>query len=100
MTEQINNHIHVVTGPQPEPANGLAVTGLIFGIIGASFAWVPVLGIGAWLWLLPGGLMAGLALRNPYGRSTAIAACIVNGIGLAICLVYLVAFAAAVGAAQ
>lgn len=91
-----NNTVVNVTVQGRDPVNGLAVAGLIFGIIGASFAWVPILGVGAWLWVLPGGLMSAISLGKPYGRGTAIAGCIANGIGLLICFAYLAAFGAAI----
>ena len=94
-----DNNVNVTLSAR-EPMNGLAVAGLVCGLIGASFAWIPILGTGAWFWLLPGALMSLSSLFKDTGRPTAIAACIANGVGLAFCFWYVAAIGSVFQAAS
>lgn len=89
--------------PQPPPApprNGLGTAGLVLGIIGLVFAFIPIVGIIAWPLVLL-GLIFGIvgAVRASRGQATnrgvAIGGIVCSGLGLVICFVWASLFAAA-----
>ncbi len=76
--------------PRPPQSNGLAVASLVLGILSILFAWIPIIGLIAWI-LAPLGLVFGLvALGKPVGKGMAIAGSICSGIGLLICLLWVI----------
>lgn len=80
-------NVHVHTQPQ---GNGLAVASLVLGILSILFAWIPIIGMIAWI-LAPLGLVLGLVgLGKPAGRGMAIAGSVCSGIGLLICLLWVI----------
>jgi hypothetical protein len=85
----------------PAPRNGLGTTGLVLGICGLVFSFIPVVGLVAWplviLGLIFGGL--GLAAANrgeATNRGHSIAGLVCSGLGLVVCVVWLAAFSDAV----
>ena len=90
-------NIHVHTQAQPQ-GNGLAVASLVLGILSILFAWIPIIGMIAWI-LAPIGLVLGLVgLSKPSGRGMAIAGSICSGIGLLICLLWVISLGGIVAA--
>lgn len=82
-----NIHVHTQAPPQ---SNGLAVASLVLGILSILFAWIPIIGLIAWI-LAPLGLVFGLvALGKPVGKGMAIAGSICSGVGLLICLLWVI----------
>jgi hypothetical protein len=86
---QAGQNIHVHAPVQPQ-GNGLAVASLVLGILSILFAWIPIIGMIAWI-LAPLGLVLGLVgLSKPAGKGMAIAGSICSGIGLLICLLWVI----------
>jgi hypothetical protein len=87
--------------PPPLPAapkNGFGVTALVLGIVGAVFAFIPVVGVIAWPLVVLGLLFGVLGiLRAHSGKANnmgvAIAGTACSAVGLVLCFVWLVAFA-------
>lgn len=84
-------------GQAAPPASGLAVASLVLGITGLLFSWIPLIGIVAWPLVIVGLVLGFIALptinrgeRSGYGL--AIAGMITAGVGLLICLAYLLFF--------
>ncbi len=89
-------------GPAPTQSNGLAIASLVLGILSIIFGIIPVIGFISWI-LAPVGLVLGLvALNKPTGRGMAIAGAVCSGIGLLICILWVVGIGAlgAAGAAS
>lgn len=78
---------------QPQ-SNGLGVASLVLGILSIVFGLIPVIGLISWI-LAPVGLVLGLvALGKPFGRGVTISGLVTSGIGLAICILWLVGLGA------
>ena len=78
----------------PAPSNGLAIGSLVLGILSIVTAIIPFVGIVAWV-LAPIGLILGfLARKKPGGQGLAIAGIVTSGIGLVICILWVVGFGA------
>ncbi len=70
--------------------NGLAVASLVLGILSILFGWIPIIGFISWV-LAPIGLVLGLvALNTGAGRGLALAGSICSGVGLLICILWVV----------
>lgn len=81
---------------QPQ-SNGLGVASLVLGILSIVFGLIPVIGLISWL-LAPIGLVLGfVALGKPTGRSVTISGLVTSGIGLAICILWVVGLGALMG---
>lgn len=79
------------------PASGMAVASLVLGITGLLFSWIPLIGIVAWPLVITGLVLGLIAMpqinrgeRSGYGL--ALAGMITAGIGLLICVGYLLLF--------
>ena len=69
--------------PPERPGNGLAVAGLVCGIIGLVFCWIPFLGwILAILGIIFGAIGNGKANRGAKGKGLAMAGLITGVLGL------------------
>ena len=80
--------------PVPAQSNGLAIASLVLGILSIVFGVIPVIGLISWL-LAPVGLVLGLiALNKPTGRGMAIGGAVTSGIGLVICILWVVGMGA------
>lgn len=78
---------------QPQ-GNGLGVASLVLGILSIVFGLIPVIGLISWI-LAPIGLVLGLvALGKPTGRGVTIGGMVTSGIGLAICILWVVGLGA------
>ncbi|WP_282008732.1 DUF4190 domain-containing protein [Brevundimonas aveniformis] len=78
------------------PSNGMAIGSLVLGILSIVTAIIPFVGIVAWV-LAPIGLILGfLARKKPGGQGLAIAGIVTSGIGLVICILWVVGFGALV----
>ena len=78
---------------QPQ-GNGLGVASLVLGILSIVFGIVPVIGLISWI-LAPVGLVLGfVALGKPAGRGVTIGGLVTSGIGLAICILWVVGLGA------
>jgi hypothetical protein len=70
-----------------QPTDGLAVAGMICGILGLLFSWIPFVGTIAWFLVLPGLVMSVVA-QHRRSSGMAIAGIVTSGIGLLICCSY------------
>ncbi|MEJ6788558.1 hypothetical protein BrevBR_03305 [Brevundimonas sp. BR2-1] len=78
---------------QPQ-GNGLGVASLVLGILSIVFGLIPVIGLISWI-LAPVGLVLGLvALGKPTGRNMTIGGLVTSGIGLMICILWVVGLGA------
>ena len=80
------------TPGQPQPGNGMAVTGLVLGIIGLVLCWIPFLG---WLLALLGVIFGALGVSKANkiqgrGKGMAIAGLVTGVIGLLLGIVLFV----------
>ena len=85
-------------GPYPlQPqTNGLGVASLVLGILSIVFGLIPVIGLISWI-LAPVGLVLGfIALGKPIGRGMTIGGLVTSGIGLLICILWVVGLGAAI----
>lgn len=83
-------------GPAPAQSNGLAIASLVLGILSIVFGIIPVIGLISWI-LAPVGLVLGfMALGKPTGRGMAIGGTVTSGIGLLICILWVVGLGAAI----
>lgn len=85
--------------PPPAPRNGLATAGFVVALIGAIFAFIPIIGMVSWV-LSPVGLVLSvvgivMASRHGVGRGLAIAGAVLGVIGLLICMVWVAAIGSA-----
>lgn len=81
------------------PKNGFGTAALVLGIVGAIFAVIPIIGIIAWPMVIVGLVLGVLGiLRANKGvannRGVAIAGTALSAVGLALCIIWTVAFAA------
>jgi len=79
----------------PEPSSsegsGAATASLVLGILGLICSIIPIIGLISWL-LAPAALITGgIGLRSPTSKGLAI-----GGLALAVCLLWLVLFSAAI----
>lgn len=84
-----------------QPRNGLGVTGFVLGLIGLVFAFIPLIGVIAWPLVILGIIFSGIGFaRTRSGKATntglSIAGLVVSVVGLVICILWTVAFGAAV----
>lgn len=80
--------------PLQSQSNGLGVASLVLGILSIVFGVVPVIGLISWI-LAPVGLVLGfVALGKPVGRGVTIGGLATSGIGLAICILWVVGLGA------
>ena len=90
--------------PVARPSNSSALAGLILGIAGLCVAWIPLLGIVAWLVNGLGMLFSVLAFRrnDPETRTMSLVGMVLNGLALLVCVgwvaLFLISFAS--GAVQ
>ncbi len=88
-----------VQAPAAAPSNGMATASLVLGILGLVTAWIPIVGLVAWIFA-PLGLIFGIiGLGKPTGKGLAIAGLICSVIALFICLFYVVALLGFLGIA-
>jgi hypothetical protein len=86
--------------PYRQPTNGVAVAGFVVAIVGLVISFVPFLGIVSWV-ICPVGLVLSIVgmtvatKRAGAGRGMAIAGIILSAIGLVICFLWAITFAAA-----
>jgi hypothetical protein len=85
---------------QPQHNNGFAITALVLGIVGLCIALIPIVGIVAWpiviLGVIFGSISLAQALRNRASKGLAIAGLVCAAVGLAFCIIYLMALTASV----
>jgi hypothetical protein len=89
--------------PSPPPRNGLGTAGLVLGIIGLVFAFIPIVGVIAWPLVILGLILGILGvLRANRGRATnrgvAIGGVACSALGLVICFAWAALLAAAIPA--
>jgi hypothetical protein len=87
------------TFPPPKPSNnGLMTAGFVVALCGAVLALIPLLGIVSWI-VSPVGIVlsiVGLVQAGPHSsRGLGIAGVILGAVGLLICLLWAIGFAAA-----
>ena len=86
--------------PAHQEGNGMAVASLVLGILSVLTAWIPILGLVAWI-LAPLGLIFGfLAINKPNGKGLAIGGLITSGLGLLICILWVTFLGAVINQAQ
>jgi hypothetical protein len=84
---------------QPQ-GNGLGVASLVLGILSIVFGIIPFIGLISWI-LAPVGLVLGfVALGKPVGRNMTIAGLVTSGVGLMICILWVVGLGAAISASS
>jgi len=82
----------------PPPTNGLGTASLVLGIVGLVFSFIPIIGLIAWPLVILGVIFGGLGIDNANkapgtSKGPAIAGLTCSAVGLAICVVWLVAAA-------
>lgn len=93
MTEQ-----HPIQPPsylqqRPETNGANSTIGLVFGVISILVAWIPIIGIIAWVTGGLGLLFSFLGFKaNDSTRTMAIVGLAINGVALLICFAYVVFF--------
>ncbi len=81
-------------GPAVTPSNGLGVASLVLGILSIIFGIIPFVGLISWI-LAPLGLILGfVGMGKPYGRGITIGGIVTSGVGLLICILWVVGFGA------
>lgn len=85
--------------PASAQSNGLAVASLAPGILSVVFALIPIIGLISWILASVGLVLGFIALGKSTGRGMAIGGLVASGIGLAICILWVVGLGAAIGAA-
>lgn len=85
--------------PPAEHKNGFGVTALVLGIVGAVFAFIPIIGVVAWPLVILGLIFGILGIwRSHTGKANnkgmAIAGTACSAVGLVICFIWLLAVAA------
>ena len=78
--------------------NGMGTAALVLGIIALVLSFIPVIGLLSWI-LAPLAIIFGIIGLNRAGapRGGAVAGLVTGGIALVICLLWALAFGAAVG---
>lgn len=77
--------------PPEQPGNGLAVAGLVLGILGLVFCWIPFFGwIMALLGIIFGAIGNGKANRGAKGKGLAMAGLILGVLGLVLGVAFFV----------
>ncbi len=96
----IDNQQPATTPAAPVAADraGFATTAMVLGICAAVFAFIPIIGLIAFV-LAPLAIIFGILARNSSKRGQAIAGIATGGAGLAISIVWMALFTAAVGGA-
>lgn len=84
--------------PMPQRSNGVATGGFVVALCGAVLSLVPLLGIVSWI-ICPIGLVLSVVglvkARELGGRGLSVAGVVLGAIGLLVCLLWLIGFAAA-----
>lgn len=75
--------------------NGCGIAGLVLGIVGLLFSWIPIVGMVAWFLVIPGVILSAIGLWADRTRGPAIGGLITSGLGLLICFSYVAALSAA-----
>ncbi|RRO16688.1 hypothetical protein EIL87_12775 [Saccharopolyspora rhizosphaerae] len=88
--------------PSSTPANGLGTASMVLGIVGVVLAFIPIIGVLAWPTVIVGlvlGIIALLRVRagTATNKGQSITGIVLSGVGLGICLIWLVVLAAATG---
>lgn len=85
--------------PAQPQSSGLAIASMVLGILSVLTAWIPIIGMIAWI-LAPLGLIFGfISVGKPVGRGFAIAGLISSGLGLLICIAWVTFFGAVINEA-
>jgi hypothetical protein len=89
--------------PSPPAGNGLGTAGLVLGIVGLVFAFIPIVGLIAWPLVIIGLILGILGvLRANRGQATnrgaAIGGVACSALGLVVCFAWAAMFAAAIPA--
>src|SRR6266516_4242220 len=100
MTQPQYNPPHPPMYARP-PENGLGTTGFVLGLLGLLFSPIPLIGVIAWPLVILGLVFASIGVGKANkgtasNRGLAIAGVVLSIIGLAICIVWAAALAAAV----
>ncbi|MGZ8370413.1 MAG: hypothetical protein ACXWVH_05085 [Caulobacteraceae bacterium] len=88
-----------VQPPAASHSNGFATASLVLGIISLVMAFIPVVGMIAWITAPLGAILGGVALTKPAGRGLAIGGLATSIIALLICFMWATVFGAAISAA-
>lgn len=85
--------------PAPQPRNGLGTTGMITGIIGLLFSFIPGIGVIAWVLGPLGIIFGGVGLSQVNkgvadNRGMAIAGIATGVLAVVICFIWLIALSA------
>jgi lysylphosphatidylglycerol synthetase-like protein (DUF2156 family) len=94
------SQVHYTTPHAQSAGNGLAVASLVLGIVGLVLAFIPIIGVVAWI-LGPLAIIFGFAGRSRAKRGApnggmAMAGLIMGIITVAIAIVWVIAFASEV----
>jgi hypothetical protein len=93
MTEPV---IQPAQNPSSNEGQAMGITSLVLGILSMLTAWIPIIGLIAWI-LAPLGLLFGfLSVGKPAGKGFAIAGLVTSGIGLLICILWVAFIGAAI----
>ena len=84
--------------PQANNSNSMGTAAMVLGIIALVLSFIPVIGMISWI-LAPLAIIFGIIGMNKVGvpKGGAIAGLVTGGIALLICLLWVIAFGAAVG---
>ncbi|HWC83267.1 MAG TPA: DUF4190 domain-containing protein [Pseudonocardiaceae bacterium] len=85
----------------PQPGNGIAIGGMVTGIVGLVFGWVPVVGfvLGAIALILSGVGIHNANTKNASGRGMAVAGLVCGILAVVFGIFWIVVFGAAGAAA-
>lgn len=89
---------HVYVSHQERPSNGLGTTAMVLGIVSVVLAFIPVIGLVAWI-TSPLALIFGLIGLTKRPKGGAITGVVLGIIGLLICLLWATIFGAAISGA-
>lgn len=86
-------HVYVQHAPKP-PSNGLAVAGLVTGIVGAALSLIPIAGVflcwlPALLGIIFGFIGLGTSKRNGFRRKESLAAIILGFVPIPVTILYI-----------
>lgn len=87
--------------PVPQPSNGVAIGGMVTGIVGVVFGWVPIVGfiLGAIAVILSGVGINNANKKHASGRGMAVAGLVCGILAVLFGLFWITVIGAAAGAA-
>lgn len=82
------------TGYTQPPSQGLAIASMVLGILSILFAWIPIVGMISWVLSILGLVLGFMALSKPVGKGFAWTGIVTSGIGLLICILWVIGLGA------